>query len=220
MIAPEQLERLQQDWARLFASFGVSLVQAYPLFDQLVAAYSERHRYYHTLEHLLEMFRILNRLADHADDLASLKLAIWFHDAIYDPQQQDNETASAVFAHHQLEALGLPKDIIERVATLILATRHQQPEYVDGDMAILLDVDLAILGASSERYARYAEAIRREYAWLPMPTYRDGRVRILDGFLARDRIYRTELLYQAGEQAARVNLQAERAALKNLRCGI
>jgi predicted metal-dependent HD superfamily phosphohydrolase len=101
------------------------------------------------------------------------------------------------------------------VTRLIHATAHLAADRPPGDRetAILLDADLAILGAAPERYARYAGAIRQEYAWVPEAEYRVGRVRVLDRFLARPRIFWTDLAYQEGEQQARANLLAERAAL-------
>ena len=76
-----------------------------------------------------------------------------------------------------------------------------------------LDADLAILGASPERYARYAADIRKEYAWVPEPEYRAGRAAVLNRFLALPRIYHAEPLFAEGEERARVNLRAERDLL-------
>ena len=62
-------------------------------------------------------------------------------------------------------------------------------------------------------YRAYAEAIRREYAFVPDQLYRPGRRRALEGFLARERIYLTDRLGALWERAARTNLAGEIAEL-------
>ncbi|HVL11359.1 MAG TPA: hypothetical protein VM529_02255, partial [Gemmata sp.] len=94
MISPERLDAMQGQWVRLLAPFGVAPAAAYPPFDALVAAYSAPGRHHHTLEHLAEMFRVAGRLAPQTDDPAAVQLAIWFHDAVYDPRAKDNEARS------------------------------------------------------------------------------------------------------------------------------
>ena len=215
MVSPERLESMQKAWVRVLEKFGVAPLDVYPAFDALVAAYSAPERHYHNLEHLAEMFRVADRLSSHADDPAAVRLAIWFHDAVYDPRAADNEARSADLAATLLGPVGVPRSELERVARLVHATAHLAADRPPGDRetAILLDADLAILGAAPERYARYAGAIRQEYAWVPEPEYRAGRARVLDRFLARPRIFWTDLAHQEGEQQARANMLAERAAL-------
>jgi predicted metal-dependent HD superfamily phosphohydrolase len=83
-----------------------------------------------------------------------------------------------------------------------------------GDTDILLDADLAILGAEVQRYLRYAEDIRHEYEWVDDAKYRAGRVKVLQAFLDRNRIYRTQRMFVEGEQAARNNMYKEMLRLR------
>jgi predicted metal-dependent HD superfamily phosphohydrolase len=154
MISPERLESMQAGWVRLLERFGVAPAAAYPPFDALVVAYGAPERHYHNLEHLGEMFRVAGRLAAQTDDPLAVQLAVWFHDAVYDPRAKDNEARSAVLATVTLDALGVPAATIDRVARLVNATAHlasAEPP-ADRDTAVLLDADLAILGAAEERY--------------------------------------------------------------------
>src|SRR5689334_15382646 len=57
----------------------------------LLARWREPHRHYHTDEHLAFMLEIIDRHADLADDADAVRLAAWFHDAVYDPRAADNE---------------------------------------------------------------------------------------------------------------------------------
>jgi predicted metal-dependent HD superfamily phosphohydrolase len=215
MVSPERLDALQQGWVRLVARYGVEPAAAYPPFDLLAAAYSAPDRHYHTLEHLAEMFKVVGRLATINDDPGPLHLAVWFHDAVYDTRAKDNESRSADLVIDLLAPIGVPASALDRVARLVRATAHLNGDQPPGDRdtAALLDADLAILGASEDRYLRYAAAIRKEYAWVPEPEYRTARAGVLERFLARPRIYWNDILFQEGEERARANLRAELADL-------
>jgi predicted metal-dependent HD superfamily phosphohydrolase len=216
MISPERHDALQQGWVKLLARYGVAPADAYPPFDLLVAAYSAPDRYYHNLEHVAEVFRVAGRLVTITDDTGPLHLAVWFHDAVYDSRAKDNESRSADLAVDLLGPIGVPASALERVARLVRATAHRpdDPPPGDRDTTILLDADLAILGASEERYRRYAADIRKEYAWVPDAEYRKGRAAVLGWFLARPRIYWNDLTFQEGEARARANVRAELAELR------
>lgn len=216
MISPEKLDGLQRGWVHLLAGYAVEPTTAYPPFDRLVAAYSEPHRRYHTLEHLGEMFRVGSRLMRFANHANAVQLAVWFHDIVYDPTRSDNEARSADLATKELEALGLPSATVAAVQTLILATAHLLDTTTSGaDADVLHDADLAVLGASEARYARYAADIRAEYAHVPEADYRRGRSAVLERFLNQPRIYRTDLMFEEGEAAARRNLEQEQETLKS-----
>src|SRR4051812_42451988 len=122
MTSPERLDQMQQGWVRLLAHYSVEPGAAYPVFDRLVAAHSEPHRHYHTLEHLNEMFKVAGKLADAANDPMAIQLAIWFHDAVYDPRGKDNEERSAALAVDLLRPLGVTDETVARVAAMIRAT--------------------------------------------------------------------------------------------------
>jgi predicted metal-dependent HD superfamily phosphohydrolase len=217
MLSPERLESMQKDWVRLLERYNVAPVDAYPVFDLLVATYSAPERHYHNLEHLTEMFRVAGRLAPNTDDPAAIQFAIWFHDAVYDPRAKDNEVRSGELAVDLLGPLGVPTLTIVRVVRLVQATAHltstDPPD--DRDTAALLDADLAILGAAEDRYRRYAADIRKEYAFVPAAEYCSGRAAVLKKFLARPRIFSHQIMFEAGEALARANIAAELKELDN-----
>ena len=206
MLSPERIEALQRSWVNLLAPLGVSAAAAYHVFDRLVEAHSEPHRHYHTLEHVAEVLRVAGRLSGEI----TVSLAVWFHDAVYDPRAEDNEAKSAELAERELNGLGLTAEVVGHVAELVRSTAHFDPTRVGGpDADALHDADLAILGASEARYARYAADIRTEYAFVLDAEYKAGRTAVLRTFLARERIYRTDVMHAEGEAAARRNLAAE-----------
>jgi predicted metal-dependent HD superfamily phosphohydrolase len=144
----------------------------------------------------------------------ALELAILFHDVIYDPRRSDNEEKSAAHARDTLVALGLPDKLVRKVVHYILATKHNSGFFTeDPDLALLLDLDLSTLAATPTEYRVYAEAIRREYGHIADDQYCAGRQRVLEGFLNRDRIYRTGRLRVLWEESARANITCELAEL-------
>jgi predicted metal-dependent HD superfamily phosphohydrolase len=134
---------------------------------------------------------------------------------VYDPARQDNEAASANLAVKRLSAVGFSRPLLDMVERYILATQHgAAPQAMgDADLNMLLDLDLSVLAAAPDRYRAYAQAIKDEYAAVPDELYRPGRRRVLEGFLARPEIYRTERLRTLWEAPARANLASEIAAL-------
>ena len=127
-------------------------------------------------------------------------LALWFHDAIYDTHRSDNEALSAALAHDTALGLGVAADAAQRIADLILFTRHAvEPEGPDAEA--LVDVDLSILGAASARFDEYERQVRREYAWVAEETFRKRRAEVLEQFLGRRHIYSTALFRERYEPA-------------------
>jgi predicted metal-dependent HD superfamily phosphohydrolase len=203
IIMPFSTEFLRQTWVQ---ALDRRSPQSMELFEQLCAAYQSQTRYYHTLEHLQQMLELLKTIQVH--DRSSITLAIWFHDAIYDSQTNDNELKSAKWAIEALSPLGLSSVKIDRIVQLILMTKTHQVDSDDREAQALLDCDLSILGAAAEDYRRYAQAIRQEYAWVSDQDYRIGRSRVLQAFLDRDRIYHLPE-HEPYEHLARQNLTTE-----------
>jgi predicted metal-dependent HD superfamily phosphohydrolase len=199
--------RWQSDWCAL----GVPPPED-RILATLLTCYAEPHRAYHNLRHLEECFGHLEATVHLAMRPGEVAVALWFHDAIYDTHASDNEIRSAEWARKVVEGVGGSSDVAERVRDLILATRHAERP-APGDAALLVDIDLAILGAAEARFDEYERQIRREYAWVPEPLFRATRSRILGEFLARPRIYSTSYFAERHEGPARANLRRAIAQL-------
>lgn len=186
---------------------GLGAASADPaLFHELLCRYSEKHRSYHTLQHLDECFAWLPLTSSFAERPHEIELALWFHDAIYDVKRQDNEQKSAEWAKAAALRSGLPTSAAERVYELVMVTRHSAvPEGTDAK--ILVDIDLSILGAAPERFDEYERQVREEYAWVPGLLFRRTRRKILEEFIARPQIFNTDHFFNSHEARARSNLQ-------------
>jgi predicted metal-dependent HD superfamily phosphohydrolase len=176
------------------------------LHRRLVACWSEKHRHYHTLQHLRECFEHFDASRGDARAPAEIAVALWFHDAFYDPTRDDNEDRSADWARDAAVEAGMAQATAQRLHALVMATKHEvMPE--DADTKLLVDIDLSILGADPLRFDESNEQIRREFAHVPEPEWKIGRRKVLRGFLDRPRLYGTERYHAALEVRARDNLQ-------------
>lgn len=196
----------QRNVARWLATWAaLNLAPPAGLCEQLLRAWDEPQRHYHTQQHLTECLTLFDTLRMHAEQPADIELALWFHDAVYDVQAHDNEARSAHWASEALAAGGVDAARCQRVHDLIMATCHTALP-ASPDQALLVDIDLAILGAPAARFAGYTRQIGAEYAWVPPQVYAVKRRAVLQGFLDREQIYTTPAVAQRLEQQARDNL--------------
>lgn len=193
-------------WRMLMDRLGWSWNET--TFDALSTTYRQPHRHYHTPRHIADCLRHLDTLRDEAVQPHAIELALWFHDAVYNPYRADNEHASADWALRFLRENGACASLQERVQALILATRHDAVA-TDRDMAILIDIDLSILGTAPDAYEEYRRAVRSEYRWVPDILFRRNRRAVLESFLRRERIFLTDHFHDRREAIARENIEAE-----------
>ncbi|MBB5077766.1 HD domain-containing protein [Nonomuraea endophytica] len=185
---------------------------AQALHAELVARWSEPHRRYHTLTHLRAVLAAIDDLADLAGDPVAVRLAAWFHDAVYDGRPGWDEERSAQLAQRRLPACGVPAERVAEVARLVrLTAAHDTLRDGDANGAVLCDADLAVLGRPG--YEVYAADIRREYAHVPDELFAAGRSAVLARLLAVPNLYRTERARALWQDRARRNMSAELAAL-------
>ena len=179
----------------------------------LLERYREPHRRYHDDRHLASVLAAIELLVDAADDPAAVRLAAWFHDAVYEPGRTDNEETSALLAEGLLERFDVPAPRIAEVARLVRLTVDHDPSDDDHDGSVLCDADLSVLGGDADGYSDYAAGIRTEYAFIDDATFARERTVILQGLLSRPRIFRTQTANDLWESRARRNLQLELALL-------
>lgn len=182
------------------------------VFDELLTAYTDSSRHYHSLDHIAECLREFDAVRAQAADPKALEIAIWFHDVVYDGRRQDNEEQSAKYADVALQRLGGSAELRQRVKHLILLTRHdREPDSDDG--RLIVDIDLASLALPPDLFDRNTQLIREEYPHVSEENFRKGRCDLLERFLKRPRIYFTSTFFNRSEQSARQNLERALARL-------
>lgn len=180
------------------------------LEEKLRADHGMPGRAYHSFAHVqdcLDKLETIGGLDERERRL--LRWALLWHDSIYDPTRGDNEERSAERAASELVAAGADGEDAREVSRLVLLTKGHKVEPADRLGAILVSIDLSILGAEPERYRQYAADIRREYAHVPDDAYRAGRTRVLEDLLEADPIYPDPEFSALYEKLARANMTAE-----------
>ncbi|MEW1691654.1 hypothetical protein ACIQOF_11330 [Streptomyces sp. NPDC091265] len=180
-----------------------------PYADNLLARWAEPQRRYHTTAHLTAVLDRVDTLAGHAADADAVRLAAWFHDAVYRPDRTENEERSAALAERALPEAGVPAAITAEVARLVRLTVSHDPADGDTNGEVLCDADLAILAASPKGYAQYAAQVREEYGFVPDDAFREGRAAVLRQLLELPRLFRTPHGTAEWEPKARHNLLTE-----------
>ncbi|MFI6037708.1 hypothetical protein ACIBBD_26725 [Streptomyces sp. NPDC051315] len=208
---PDALAALRARFTRALeaARAPVTAPDPRPYADDLLARWREPQRRYHTLTHLTAVLDHIDTLAAYADDPDVVRLAAWFHDAVYLPDRSENEERSARVAERALPEAGLPDTKTAEVARLVRLTVTHDPADDDRDGQVLCDADLAILAAPPSSYAAYTAAVREEYHFVPNEAFREGRAEILRQLLALPRLFRTPHGAREWEATARYNLRGE-----------
>ncbi|MCC6562382.1 MAG: N-methyl-D-aspartate receptor NMDAR2C subunit [Xanthomonadales bacterium] len=175
------------------------------LGEDLLQRYCEPHRHYHSLAHLEDCLRQAANLRPQFAHAGEVEFALWVHDAIYDTRKTDNEQRCADWARQSVITAGLDAAVARRIHELILATRHAALP-ATADAALLVDIDLSILGADAARFDAYEHEIRSEYHWVPSFLFNLKRKQLLREFLARPKIYSSAEYQRRLEAPARANL--------------
>lgn len=181
------------------------------LEQELQALHDVEGRYWHVWAHPTSMRRLASAHADEIADPEALDAMIVFHDVVYDSRRNDNEERSADEAERLLsgrtssEVISFVRAGIEATKTHIVPIGLSDPQ--KHDVAILLDLDLSILGADEVLFDDYDRKIRLEYAWASDEQWRVGRSKVMEGFLHRPHIYHTQSFRDEFEERARKNLR-------------
>ncbi|MGP7960173.1 HD domain-containing protein [Sanguibacter sp. A247] len=214
---------LLSSWSRACAEAGAtaSPERVKQVGEALLARWCDPARQFHDLRHLADVLNRVDELAEETHEPALVRLAAWYHGAIFDAETKatyearggENETASAVLAHEQLMELGVPERAAHRVAQLVTALLRHAPDPADFDCSVLCDADLGMLASEPQRYKSYLADVRKEYQHIPARDFVRARVAILTRLLERRALFSSPL-GAAWEDAARQNVQGELARLR------
>jgi predicted metal-dependent HD superfamily phosphohydrolase len=204
------MEDLERRWAALAGDSAAATAAG----AGLLTRWREPHRHYHSVTHLRAVLAAVDDLAGDAADADAVRLAAWFHDAVYDGKPGEDEAASARLAREVLTALDRPAALVDEVERLVLLTAGHDPAPGDTNGAVLCDADLAVLAGSPTDYAAYAAAVRDDYAHVSDADFAAGRAAVLAGLLDRPAMFRTETGRRRWEDPARHNLETELVLLR------
>jgi len=176
--------------------------------------YAEPWRYYHTLNHINELFAYFDQWHPKLRKAAHVELAIWFHDVIYQPKSSVNEEESVKLFVAFCEDTAQPPTLCSVVSNYIIATKsHKINDADDDDLKYFLDFDLSILGKPEPAYDIYADQIRNEYIHYSDKDFCNGRIKVLN-HLASGGLFITKDFQDLLEEKAKRNLLREAKTLQ------
>jgi predicted metal-dependent HD superfamily phosphohydrolase len=178
------------------------------LWNEIAINYSHKKRHYHNSDHLSNLLIQLTKVKNEINNWDTVLFSLYYHDIIYNPLKSDNEERSAALAATRMAQISVPAKIIAHCKTQILATKKHQ-ENPDTDSNYFTDADLSVLGQSWEHYSAYFKNVRKEYSIYPNLVYNAGRKKVLNHFLEKERIFKTDYFYTAFEQQAKQNIHKE-----------
>lgn len=161
-----------EKYSQLLADFGIDDATF------IAEAWQEKHRFYHTTEHLQTLIDDIEKLTDiDEQERNALIIAAFFHDIVYDPTKQDNELQSV----RVFKMCTRPHAQTDLITQIILDTQtHQANSPVSKifstlDMKIITDSDFITL-------LTYEKQIFKEYQHIDYAFYRTVRISILEKF--------------------------------------
>jgi len=205
---------LEKKFRTLCAHFSNEYELIDNLWKKINTAYGEKHRKYHSLEHIEHIYNEMKKLSLKNQEQIVVEFTIYYHDIIYDIHSNENEQQSANYAKKALNQLNVSNEISKKVVELIQLTKTHSPNQYNY-YSLFLDADLAILGSSEKTYQNYIEKIRQEYNVYNDEIYNNGRKKVLNFFLKKESIYKSSYFYKKYEKQAQHNLLIEYNSLTN-----
>ncbi len=161
-------------------------------------------RVYHRFDHIAAIFTVADEILGSDALSPEQTIAIFYHDAVCSPGNHDNEAQSAELLRRELGA-DAPPEIVDHIATLILATEHHRAD--DADAQLIIDLDLSFLGLDKEAFRMNVEKLVSEFSHLSRHDFLEGQKQYLQPFLDRRHIYYTTAFRTRFEDQARDNLK-------------
>jgi predicted metal-dependent HD superfamily phosphohydrolase len=182
-------------------------------WSALELAYESPSRAHHNFCHAITCV-----LMGEVEQLPALAImALLYHDAYYVAGDKTNEEKSVAILRSHFGDWSDDLDPgavsphpagpgpLDQIAKLILATKHDR-EPATLLEAMVMDIDMAILGSKPARFAAYDEAIRAEFSAVSDADYEAGRVKFLQELLQRPQLFFTKSMQARYEHQARLNI--------------
>ncbi len=212
--------RFRSHWLRFLRRFAIVDDSLPTVYGFLMDLYGAESRHYHTMKHIVRMLDELEALRhtvpeslpglfnDPIED-AAIEFGVWFHDAVYDTMEHDNEERSAQYAKKEARRLGLSRPVAQLTKHYIRTTDHRRLAE-DRGAEILCDLDLMSLAGSRDEFRENTRLIQLEYAHVPNDKFKAGRRAFFEAMLDRNKrpsIYQTAYFFDRFEEKARANLR-------------
>ena len=163
--------------------------------------YNGSNRHYHNwshIEYMLHLLKLHKGMFDASkEDYRCIKLAILFHDCVYDTNESDSKNVSDSIAVMELwcEINNISNTDTAKMHNLIQATDYINFNGVEDNLLnnVITDLDLGILAETPSLYNLYSKNIRLEYSQYSDEVYYVERLKILNKM--KDIAYDKNLLF-------------------------
>lgn len=201
------------EWLTTCAALGHLGTPMYYL--RLKKQYNDPTRHYHTWNHIEYCFKALKKYFPKERGLADVKMALFFHDVVYDAMANDNEERSAEQFEQYARARGIDGFVANTISQMILATKTHEvhKSLAPRNEYIMLDIDMSIFVADQYDYLKYAKNVWKEYRAYGLDAYVQGRLAFLKKLDPQGIFYTPELKLLSGRIAT--NIQNEVDNLEN-----
>lgn len=185
-------------------------------------------RHYHTYAHVCDVLDTIHEHSDKFSNLQAAELAAYFHDIVYEvgDDYDYNEQRSCLRFLEVIESENpmlsymnfgdADFDTMHLALVMIGCTKGHTLDNIRDpsklsesqreDVKMFLDADLRILSRDQKRLLEFEDGIRKEFSIYDDEVYRNGRIRVLQSFLNRRKLYFSEI-GKTWEDTARENLQ-------------
>lgn len=198
----EEHKKLAKEWV-LISCLSSEDKNHDSAFETILFKYSNLFRAYHNPKHLVNCFDVLEKFFPNEKLDPAIRLALFFHDAVYNTTKTDNEAQSCLLLDKLLP--DIDESIRNDAKSYIMVTSSHLP--FDDKSKIVVDCDLAILGSSPEEYEVYENSIREEYYFAPQDLYVSGRAKVMSKFANKEFVFWTEQMRNSQyEINAKINL--------------
>lgn len=174
------------------------------LVESWMNRWKEKHRFWHSIDHLFELKRLLGD-AWRSDDVF---LLAFFHDIVYDPTSKENELKSRELFLKQLPQQFKTNNqtMVDAVATAIMETQHKEPPTTElGKLFCPTDLHILTHG-TYEELVDYEAKISKEYQVFPYELYKQHRLEFLSHWTANPNV--SDLIKYIKSRKLKVGLYA------------
>lgn len=184
------------------------------IYQQLLDAYKEPQRVYHNLEHIECCLSIFDQVSHLLKNPDAVELAIWFHDAIYQLGDCNNEQLSADLFMKLTDGL-FQDNFREAVYQHIMATCHSSTQITDHDTQLMVDIDLSSFGLPWADFLRDSKKVRQEMNHICDTEYYQKQITFQQRLLSRPSFFYSDYFGEHYEAQARSNLAKLFELVKN-----
>ena len=203
MTRAHDIDRFQSLWRRCLLEQADD--NSIAIHQQLIDAYSEPQRVYHTLKHIEHCLAHLDNISNYLQNPDAVELAIWYHDAIYKPGARNNEQLSADLFMETTRGR-FDDSLRNTVYQHIMATLHDDSEFENSDTKFMVDIDLSSFGLPWPEFSQDSDNLRLEMRGLSDEDFHRRQSRFQQSLMERARLFKSDYFYENYEQQARQNL--------------